>query len=72
MAVKKHKRLRDRMEELGYTNRRIASEIGISAATFGQKLNGNYQFTWQEIVDISRILGLKNPYNWFEYEGVRG
>ena len=69
MALKKHKRLRDRMEDAGYSIKKLSTEIGITDATLGRKLNGKNQFNWQEIVDISRILGVKNPYNWFECEG---
>ena len=71
MAVFKHERLRRKIKEMGYTIERLASEIGICRSALYFKLNGNNPFMWQEIVDISRILGLKNPYNWFEYEGSR-
>lgn len=71
MEIKTHEKLRERMRERGYTAYKLAKELGISKSTMSLKLNGVFDFKWQEVVDISRILGLKNPYNWFMYEGER-
>lgn len=49
-------KLLGRIKEYGYTQERLAEEIGIAKATMNLKLNSKAYFTTQEIEKIRRIL----------------
>lgn len=51
-----YSKLRGRMAEFGYTNKAIASAVGITAATFSIKLNNRGEFSQGEIRKIADIL----------------
>jgi predicted transcriptional regulator len=45
----------------GLTVKKIAKIIGIDAATLYRKINGQSDFYCHEIIDICRILNIKDP-----------
>lgn len=51
-------KLLGRIKECGFTQERIASEIGISDSTFSLKLNNKAFFTQKEIVKICILLDI--------------
>lgn len=51
-----HSKLLGRMKERGYTQERLAKEIGINKATLSSKLNGQFYFTSKEMSAIRNAL----------------
>lgn len=51
-----YSKLLGRMKELGYTQAKLAKEIGISKATLNAKLNNWFPFTTDEIIAICKVL----------------
>ena len=45
----------------GLTIEKMAKDMGINPATFYKKINGQSDFYCHEIVDICRILHIKDP-----------
>jgi len=58
-------KLKGRMIEKGYSQSKMAKEIGISVQTLNAKLNGRTQFTLDEVVKITSILRIDNPIEIF-------
>lgn len=50
--------LKGKMAERGYTQDRLAKEIGVSAQTIGRKVSGERQFTVREANAIASVLQL--------------
>lgn len=53
-------RLRSAIVSAGYTQKRLASEIGMSKNTISAKINGKGYFNTQEIDNICNILGIND------------
>ncbi len=53
-------KLRGRMAELGYTQRKLADCIGISPNSLGDKINGKRPFNTVEIEAICKILKIED------------
>lgn len=51
-------RLRSAIVSAGYTQKRLASEMGISKNTISAKINGKKYFNTQEIDNMCNILGI--------------
>lgn len=58
-------KLKGKMIENGYSQSKMAKEIGISVQTLNAKLNGRTQFTLDEVVKITSILRINNPIEIF-------
>ncbi|GFZ30745.1 hypothetical protein CSC2_12710 [Clostridium zeae] len=54
-------KLKARMIEQGYTQRRLADSMGITVQTLNSKINGRSVFSLNEAISISKILDIKNP-----------
>ncbi|MBK1809448.1 helix-turn-helix transcriptional regulator [Clostridium sp. YIM B02505] len=54
-------KLKARMIEQGYTQRRLADGIGITVQTLNSKINGRSVFSLDEAISITKILDIKNP-----------
>lgn len=52
-------KLKGKMRELGYTQKKLATELKITAQTLNAKLNGRSDFTLKEILKLKNILGLE-------------
>lgn len=52
-------KLLGRIKEYGYTQERLAKEVGMTKATMNLKLNNNAYFTQPEIEKIRKILGIE-------------
>ena len=50
--------LRAKIVERGYTQERLAKEMGISKNTLSKKINGYSSFTVSEVILICDILGI--------------
>ena len=55
----------------GLTIEKMARDIGINPATFYKKINGQSDFYCHEIVDICRILHIKDPIPIFLPKNLR-
>ena len=53
--------LKTEMQKRGFTDARLAREIGISKAAMSRKLAGKNEFTLSELQGIVGVLGLENP-----------
>lgn len=49
-----------RMAELGYTQEKLAKEMNISQVSLSNKLNGNVNFTWDELALLIKLLNIKD------------
>ena len=49
-------KLKGLIREKGFTQEKVAKDIGIACSTFNLKLNGNVFFTQEEIFNLSRLL----------------
>ena len=56
MPAMDYSKLRGRTVEMGYTQCDVAKYIGITAATYSQKLNGKSEFSQNEIQGIVQLL----------------
>lgn len=54
-------KLKGIMREKGYSQDKLASEIGISTVSMNRKLSSTTEFTVEEMVKIMIILDIKNP-----------
>lgn len=54
-------KLKAKMTELGYTQKKLASDMGITVQTLNSKLNGRSILTLDEAVSITKILKIINP-----------
>lgn len=52
-------KLLGRIKEYGYTQERLAKEVGMTKATMNLKLNNNAYFTQPEIEKIRKILSIE-------------
>lgn len=43
--------------EPGHTKQGLASMLGMTTQTLNNRLRGTYEWTWSEILTISKILG---------------
>ena len=55
-----YSKLRGRIKECGYTQDKLAQEIGINKSSLSCKLNGKYDFTSKEIDCICKVLDISN------------
>lgn len=53
-----HSKLLGRIRECGFTQEQLAKAIGISQATLGAKLKGNFYFTAIEMYSICDVLNI--------------
>jgi transcriptional regulator with XRE-family HTH domain len=56
----KYAKLRGRIKELGYTQEKLANEIGRDKSSLSCKLNGKSDFTTKEIDCICNVLDISN------------
>lgn len=57
--------LRGKIAEKGYTQEKLAKEVGISSNSLSRKLLGKREFTLTEVVSICRVLDIVDPVNIF-------
>lgn len=55
-----YSKLLGRIKEHGYSQERLAKEIGKNKSTVNAKLNGKNAFTTKEIDDICKVLDISN------------
>lgn len=55
-----YSKLRGRIKELGYTQEKLATEIGRDKSSLSYKLNGKSDFTTKEIDCICKVLDISN------------
>lgn len=58
-------RLKGKMIEKKYTQKKMALELGISQQSLSSKINKRTQFTLEEIIHIVEILELENELDIF-------
>lgn len=51
-------KLKSKIVEAGYGQRRLASEMGMSPTTLNAKINGRSDFDAEEIIMLCKILGI--------------
>jgi DNA-binding XRE family transcriptional regulator len=51
-------KIKARMVELGYTQEELAAKIKLSKASLNEKLNGNSDLRFTEIVKLTKVLGI--------------
>ena len=54
-------KLKGIMREKGYSQDKLATEIGINTASMNRKLSSKTEFTVEEMVKIMIILDIENP-----------
>ncbi len=57
--------LRGKIAEKGYTQEKLAKEVGISSNSLSRKLLGKREFTLTEVVSICKVLDIADPVNIF-------
>ncbi len=45
----------------GISQAKVAAQLGINAKTASQKLTGQKDFWWREVVALCDLLGIENP-----------
>ena len=55
-----YSKLRGRIKECGYTQDKLAKEIGRDKSSLSYKLNGKSDFTTKEIDGICKVLDISN------------
>ncbi len=55
-----YRKLKGKIVEVFGTQANFAKEIGYSERTISQKINGRVDFTQSDIVNMTRILGIKD------------
>ena len=58
-------KLKGRLREKGYSQNSLAKEIGITVQALNAKLNGRSSFTIPEVINISKILDIEEPTEFF-------
>ena len=54
-------KLRAKMIEKGMTQEKLAIALKIAPQTLNAKINGRTQFTLEELLKVTSILGIENP-----------
>jgi transcriptional regulator with XRE-family HTH domain len=67
MRIRKHQVLYKEVGNLGYTIEEFADKLGISGASFSNKLNGKTEFTLSEVKYILDFFESKGINYNFEY-----
>lgn len=58
-------KLRAKMVEKGMTQEKLAIALKIAPQTLNAKINGRTQFTLEELLKVTSILGIENPTDIF-------
>lgn len=58
-------KLKAKMVEMGYTQIKLAKEMGITVQSLNSKLNGRSGFSLDEAISITKILQIENPVDIF-------
>lgn len=58
--------LKERLSQFGISQNELASRLGTSRPRICEKLSGKRAFTWEEIKQISDILRIEDPFEYFE------
>lgn len=58
--------LKERMSQFGISQTELAARLGTVRPRINEKLAGKREFTWSEIKQISDILEIKDPFEYFE------
>ena len=53
-----YSKLRGRIRECGFTQKQLAEAIGINKSSLSAKLNGQFAFTTNEVLAISKVLNI--------------
>ena len=56
--------------EMGYTQEKLASKLGISAYSLHKKINNKVEFKVSEIQKMSSLLGISDKDKYFFYDCV--
>lgn len=54
-------KLKGVIREKGYSQKKLANEIGISLQSLNAKINGRADLTLSEVINIIQILNIENP-----------
>lgn len=60
--------LKAKIVEKGYTQQKLAKEVGMSGNSMNRKVAGKREFTLSEVVAICDVLEIRNPVEIF-FEG---
>lgn len=66
MNTPKQSRLRGIMAEQGISQNQVAKAIGMNANYLSNRMTGDTDFRWSEVVKICKLLNIDNPLNVFE------
>lgn len=58
-------KLKGKMAEKSYTQKKMAKELGITEQSLNAKMNSRSQFTLKEVVEIVSILDIDDPVEIF-------
>lgn len=63
-------KIKARMVELGYTQERLANEMGVDTSTINRKINysDGSKLTVLEAYKLTEILSIENPTDYFFYK----
>lgn len=65
MNRNRYAKLKGKMVEKGFTQAKLASDIGISVQSLNSKINGKTEFSVTEMGIIARTLELEDPIEIF-------
>lgn len=58
-------KIKSKMTELGYTQQKLADDMGMSVQTLNAKLNGRSGLSLDEAISMIKILRLEDPMSIF-------
>lgn len=66
MTPPRQAKLRGILAERGISQKAVAKAIGMNENYFSDRMTGDVDFRWSEVVKICRLLEIENPLKVFE------
>lgn len=66
MTPPRQAKLRGILAERGISQKEVAKAIGMNENYFSDRMTGDVDFRWSEVVKICRLLEIENPLKVFE------
>ena len=66
MTPPRQAKLRGILAERGISQKAVAKAIGMNVNYFSDRMTGDVDFRWSEVVKICRLLEIENPLKVFE------
>ena len=66
MTTPRQAKLRGILAERGISQKAVAKAIGMNENYFSDRMTGDVDFRWSEVVKICRLLEIENPLKVFE------